>query len=155
MTRPQVVKWLLVLFLLTAISVISLGYYRTYPMEHFSCEGNFEATLDNKAVRGILSFKFNEGRGRMEGTFSLLENGERIARINRVLNFTYTRSGNSYILISQDAYDSKYAGFMSVLLPDFYLFEHSGLQLEIYSQNTSGFVFVKANTPMFYCDKTP
>lgn len=154
MTRTQIAKWLLMSLILITVSVISLGYYRTYPMEHFSCESHVETTLDNKVISGVLNFTFNEGNGRMEGSFTMVEDGNRIAKINRVLNFTYTREGNSYTLISQDAYDSKYSGFMSVLLPDFYLYEHSGMQLEIYTQNTSGFVFVKANTPMFYCDKT-
>lgn len=153
MTRVRQSKWLLIFVSLIAAGTLSFSYYKNYPMDHFSCESNFETKLDNNAISGILSFIFNGGTGQVKASFNLIEDGKNVVKMNRIFDFTYTRSDNSYTLISNDSYNTKYIGFMRALLPDFYLLEHSGLQLEIYRQNASGYVVVRADTTILYCDK--
>ncbi|KFK92917.1 MULTISPECIES: hypothetical protein [unclassified Serratia (in: enterobacteria)] len=153
MTKVQLLKCLLLLVALTATANIAIDYYKNYPMEHFSCESNFETKLDDRTISGIISFVFNGGKGKVRGSFNLIKNGNKIARIDRIFDFNYIRSGNSYLLVSKDPYNSEYTAFMRTLLPDFYLLENSGLQLEIYRQNASGYVFVRADTTIIYCDR--
>ncbi|OMQ20635.1 hypothetical protein [Serratia oryzae] len=153
MTKVKLAKWLLIFVAFVAVANIAIDYYRNYPMEHFSCESNFETKLDDKTISGIISFMFNNGKGQVKGSFNLIENGNKVAKVNRIFDFNYTRSGNSYLLVSKDPYNTKYTAFIRALLPDFYLLENSGLQLEIYRQNASGYVFVRADTTIIYCDQ--
>ncbi|RKQ40806.1 hypothetical protein D8M09_03260 [Enterobacter sp. R1(2018)] len=154
MNEVRLLKGLLIVPVLIICGGLILKYYEDYKMDHFSCETQFDTQMDKKRLTGVMAFSMNGGKGRIAGSFTLLDDGNSFARVNRVMNFNYTRSGNSYTMISEDTFDSKHIAFLRAVLPDFYLFERSGLQLDIYSQGNGAYVFARSNLTILYCANT-
>jgi len=139
-------------------TLISLGgiyfyfeLFRASSMDNFKCASSFSTRANNTVISGLIKYTFISGHGEVAADFNLQIADKEPERINRVFNFTYTREGNIYTMVSEGFYDQAHFGTLKNMIPDFYIIDNSGLRLKIYKQSRHGYVLEHENISLLYC----
>lgn len=125
-----------------------------YATKQFSCVTHLVIYQKNKSISIDESYTFLGGHGMIETSRIFTADDGKKTVISRKLEFSYTRQGNEYTLLSHDAIEDRQAWkLVRSLVPDFFVLRNRGVTVTIKKQSHYGYLFLMDDVPIYYCGK--
>ena len=145
-------RWMLIA-LGIATPLLVAGYIHSQ-RDPFSCEAHATIVDDQSVIDIMMNYSFNDGLGTYQMTGEYSQDGGAPIAISNKIDFNYWHEGGKVIMVSNETNElPKKNQAYRINIPDFYQARNRGIRIKITPVNSSGYLFIFANSPTFYCSK--
>lgn len=139
---------------LIALVPFFVWLYESYSAKQFSCVTHLIIHKDNKSVSIDENYTFRGKDGVIETSGIFTDSDGTKTAISRKFDFSYTRQGNEYTLLSNESIEDRQQWMLlGSLIPDFFVLRNRGVTVTIKQQKHDGYVFLMDDVPIYYCEK--